>query len=147
MMTRDRISGAILISCALAAAWESRSFPLGTMQRPGPGYLPILLIIGLGTAGLIILARGKSSPRLQSTKWSEWRHPAAILAVCVFISLALESLGYRVTVALMLAFLLGVMERRGIALTITLALGAACGTYWLFNDVLRVLLPQGLLGF
>jgi hypothetical protein len=146
-MTRDRISGAILIAFAFAVVWESRNFPIGTMQRPGPGYVPILLVVGLGMAGLIILACGGKSPGLRSIQWPEWRHAAAILTACVFMALLLESLGYRITIALMLAFLIRVIERRGIVLTLTVALGASFGTYWLFNDVLRVLLPQGMLGF
>lgn len=146
-MTRDRISGAILIVFAGVVAWESWCFPLGTMGRPGPGYLPVLLITSLFLSGLVILAYGRSSPRFRSIKWPERRHVAAILAVCVFVAFALERLGYRITVALMLTFLMGVIERRGVVLTLIVALSAAFGTYWLFNDVLRVLLPQGVLGF
>ncbi len=110
-MTRDRISGAILIAFALFVVWESRTFPIGTMQRPGPGYMPILLMAGLGLAGGIILFWGGKSPRLRSLQWPEWRHAAAILAICIFMCLLLEKLGYRITVALMLAFLIKGVEK------------------------------------
>jgi putative tricarboxylic transport membrane protein len=146
-MTRDRISGTIFIAIALIVVWESRIFPFGAMDRPGPGFVPILLAVGLGIAGSVVLAYGGKSPSFRSIKWPEWRHVSAILFTCVFMALALERLGYRITVVIMLAFLLGVVERRGIVTALTLSLGAAFGTYWLFNDILRVLLPQGILGF
>jgi hypothetical protein len=146
-MTKDRLSGAVLIFIAVIVAWETRVFPIGTMRHPGAGFLPMLLAIGLTIAGLVVLASGGKSPSFRSIKWPELKHASAVIFTCVFMSLALERLGYRITVALMLAFLLGIIEKRGIVLTISLSLGAAFGTYWLFNDILRVLLPQGLLGF
>jgi len=146
-MARDRISGIVLFLVALLVVWESRGLPLGTLQHPGPGFVPILLAAGLGIAGLVVLVQGGKSPSIRSIRWPEWKHASVVLSACVFMPLALETLGYRLTVALLLAFLLGVIERRGIALTAAIALGAAWGTYWLFNDILLVLLPQGVLGF
>ncbi len=146
-MTRDRVSGAILIGLAVFMLWESRDFPFGSLHRPGPGFVPILLVLGLAATGIIIIAGGAGSGSFRLIKWPEWRHASAILAVSAFMAFALERLGFRVTLAIVLAFLIGVVERRGIVLTLVLALGGSFITYWLFNDVLRVLLPQGVLGF
>jgi hypothetical protein len=84
---------------------------------------------------------------LSSLSWTEWRHALAILAVCVFAGLGMERLGYRVTMLLVLGFLLRIMEKCGRVLTVSFALTLAFGSFFLFHTILRVPLPQGPLGF
>jgi len=60
---------------------------------------------------------------------------------------AIERAGYRVTVALMLVFLLAVVERRSVIMSALLAAAMALGSFYLINDVLRVPLPVGAWGF
>jgi hypothetical protein len=78
--------------------------------------------------------------------WVEWRHAVAIFAACAFAALALERLGYRATVALTLAFLLGVVERKGIVFTAVFSLALALASFLLFDTLLRVPLPRGPFG-
>jgi hypothetical protein len=59
----------------------------------------------------------------------------------------MERLGYRVTMLLVLGFLLRVMEKCGWALTVAFALILSFGSFFLFHTILRVPLPQGTLGF
>jgi hypothetical protein len=44
----------------------------------------------------------------------EWRHALAIFACSVFSVFAIERLGYRLTMLLMLAFLVKLVEKRGL---------------------------------
>jgi len=69
------------------------------------------------------------------------------LAACIFAVLGMERLGYRVTVLLVLIFLVRIMEKCGWALTVSFALLVALGSFYLFHTILRVPLPQGPLGF
>jgi Tripartite tricarboxylate transporter TctB family len=69
------------------------------------------------------------------------------LATCVFAVFAIERLGYRLTVLLMLGFLLKVVEKRGWTLSLVFASSLAFGSYFLFYTTLRVPLPQGPWGF
>jgi hypothetical protein len=71
----------------------------------------------------------------------------AILAASVFAVSALERLGYRLTVLLVLAFLIGIVERRGWMQTLVFSFGLAFGSFFLFYTLLRVPLPEGPLGF
>ncbi|MGH7773292.1 MAG: tripartite tricarboxylate transporter TctB family protein, partial [Candidatus Binatia bacterium] len=111
MPTLDRISGALLLFMALIVVWESRVLPLGTLHNPGPGYMPILLASLLAGLSVLIILLGGRSPSLSSLKWTGGRHALAILAACAFSALALERIGFRVTMLLLLVFLLGVVER------------------------------------
>ena len=146
-MTTDRVSGSALIIFSLLVIWESRVLPLGTFRQPGPAYIPILLASLLLIFGIFLVATGGRSAPLSSIVWTEWRHALAIFAACIFAALGIERLGYRLTVVLVLGFLLKVVERRGWALTVGLASVLAFGSFYLFHTLLRVPLPLGPVGF
>jgi len=146
-MTMDRLSGGTLLLLAIYVMIETRVLPLGTHSRPGPGYLPLLLSSFLAVLGIILIVRGRLSPASRSVKWTEGRHALAILAGCAFTALALESLGYRITMVILLAFLFGVMERLKWWMVCALTLGLAFGSFWVFDSLLRVILPRGGFGF
>lgn len=71
-MRTPRIDAACLIGGGLAiaiggfAAWEASAYPLGTLNRMGPGYFPVALgglLMALGGAlGLSGLRWGKTAP-------------------------------------------------------------------------------------
>ena len=147
MLTRDRVAGAVIVLFSLYVMWEDRALPLGTFHKPGPGYMPMLLAVILALAGLLIVLTGGTSPPFASLAWTEWRHTLAILAGCGFTALALERLGYRLTVALLVGFLLSVVERRRPVTVIALALALSLGTFYVFCTLLQVPLPLGPGGF
>jgi NADH:ubiquinone oxidoreductase subunit 5 (subunit L)/multisubunit Na+/H+ antiporter MnhA subunit len=105
--------------------------------------MPVLLALLLLVFGILIAATGGRSERLRSVTWTEWPHAVAILAICAFSALALERLGYRFTVLLVLAFLTGVVEKRGWFTTALFALAVSFGSFYLFYTLLRVPLPIG----
>jgi putative tricarboxylic transport membrane protein len=146
-MTIDRVSGVFLMLLGLFVVWERRVLPLGTTSRPGPGYFPLLLAILLIALGAILILRGKGAKKIRSVSWSEAPHVLAILGCCLFVSLFMETIGYRLTLLLVLGFLFGVMERIKLWLTLVLTFGFSLGTFWLFDSLLRVPLPRGGWGF
>jgi hypothetical protein len=146
-MTIDRVGGAGLVLLALFTLWESRKLPLGTVQNPGPSYVPVLLALLLLGFGLVVIAMGRGSARVAAAGWGEWPHVVAILGCITFMALALERLGYRITIAVALAFLLGVVERRGLLTTVGFAAAFSGLTFYLFATLLRVPLPRSPWGF
>jgi tripartite tricarboxylate transporter TctB family protein len=145
-MTTDRVAGAALILAGLVAVWESRAFPLGSLQRPGPAYMPALLAVLLIVFGVAVFAMGSRSRRLAEVGWQEWRHAVAIFAACAFAAWGLERLGYRLTMAAVLALLLLGLERTGWVLGLVLTVVMAWGSFYLFDTLLRVRLPRGPFG-
>jgi len=146
MLTTDRVAGVALVAFGLYVLWESRVLPLGTVHNPGPAYMPVVLALLVILFGALTAMRGGSAPRLGGVGWGEWRHAVVILGVCAFAALALERLGWRATIALALAFLLGIVERRGVLVSVVFALGLALGTFYLFDTLLRVPLPRSPFG-
>lgn len=142
-MKTDRVSGALLAFFALWVVWESRGLPFGSFRQPGPAYMPVVLASILLVSALMVAVAGGGSKPLAALDWGEWRHALAILASCAFAALALERIGYRLTVLIVLFFILKGVERKGWLLTLGFALAMAFGSHYLFHTVLRVPLPLG----
>ena len=147
MLTRDRVAGIVILLFSLAVMWETRVLPLGDFHNPGPGYMPMVLAIVLGTMGILVVLGGGASPPLASLEWSEKKHALAILAGCAFTALVMERIGYRLTVILLLGFILWLVERKRPAVVVATALGLSLGTFYLFSTLLKVPLPLGPGGF
>jgi uncharacterized protein YhhL (DUF1145 family) len=147
MLTVDRAAGGALIAIGLFTLWESRRYPLGSLHRPGPSYMPVVLALLLIAFGLALAVMGARSGRMGDVPWHEWRHAVAIFGACAFAAWGLERLGYRITVAVVLLVLLGALERKGIVTTAVLAVVVAWGSFLLFDTFLRVPLPRGPFGF
>jgi hypothetical protein len=96
--------------------------------------------------GLAIAVLGRDAPPLAALDFGEWRHAVAIFGACAFAALALERLGYRLSIFLALLFLLGVVERKRPVAALVFAAAFAAGTYLLFDTLLRVQLPRGPFG-
>lgn len=146
-MTTDRLGGAVLTAFALLVLWESRALPFGTIREPGAGAVPVLLALVLLICSLSVIVAGPNLYRLAAIEWTEWRHAIAILGACAFMALALERLGYRFTILLALFGLLALVERKGWVVSAVFALVFSLGSYYFFNTLLRVPMPQGPFGF
>lgn len=146
-MTTDRVSGSALVLFALLVVKESLHLPLGSLRQPGPAFIPILLALLLVLLGIGVVLTGSRAPLLSSIGWQGWRHALAILAASIFAVFALERLGYRLTMVVVLGLLIKLVERRGWVMSLAFALGLSFGSFFLFYTLLRVPLPQGPFGF
>jgi hypothetical protein len=133
----------VLLALALYVTWENRAYPVGTLVEPGPGYLPLILAIFLGVTGLVIAVAGGGSTPFRETRWPELKRAVVILVACGFAAIALERLGYRLTMAALLVFFLGVVERKRPAVVAAVAVGFSAISYLVFATWLRVPLPVG----
>jgi len=143
----DQFSGLMLVALALYVAWENRAYPIGTLQEPGPGYMPLLLVIILGVIGLLIALWGGRSAPLAAMKWPEATRAIVILVACGFATFGLERIGYRLTVIALLVFLLGVLERKRPLPVALVALGFSFASFYVVGDLLHVPLPRSPWGF
>jgi hypothetical protein len=142
----DRVAGTALALLGLFVLWECRQLPVGSLRTPGPAYMPMVLALLLVGFGALVAVFGGASARLREAGWHEVRHALAILLACAFAALAVERLGYRITMALMLLFLVGVVERRGALVAVVFSLALVLATFFLFDTVLRVPLARGPFG-
>jgi putative tricarboxylic transport membrane protein len=146
-LTNDRVAGLVLAAVGLAIAWDSRQYPFGSLAEPGPGYLPFALSLSLAAFGLLVAFAGRHGRAFALAQFGDAGKTFAILAGLGFAAIALERIGYPLTVIIMLVYYLGVVERRHWLPTLLLAVGMAYGSYGLFAKLLKVQLPRGPLGF
>jgi hypothetical protein len=143
----DQVSGLMLAALALYVWWENRAYPVGTLQEPGPGYVPLLLAIFMGAMGLLIAVWGGRSTPLAALRWMESKRAIVILAACGVATLALEPLGYRITIIALLVFFLGVLERRRPLPVALVSVGFGLISHYIVADLLYVPLPKSPWGF
>jgi len=146
-LRNDQFSGLMLFALAVLVGWQSRGYPLGSLQEPGPGYTPLLIAVFLGVMGLLIALRGKTSLLVRDTAWPERRRAFVILLACAAATYALEPVGYRLTVAALLVFFLGVIERKNPLVVASVAVGFSLLSYYFIATLLHVPLPQGSFGW
>ena len=143
----DQFSGLMLLALALYVWWENRAYPLGSLQEPGPGYVPLLIALFLGAMGLLIALWGAKSTPLAAVRWPEAARAAVIVAACAIGTFALEHIGYRLTTIALLIFFLGVLERKRPLPVALVAVGFGFISYYVFGDLLKVPLPVSPWGF
>ena len=146
-LTIDQVAGSVFAAFSLLVLWETRSIPFGFLAEPGPGAVPTLLAFTLLVCGIAVVIGGRSGKRVADVQWTEWRHAVAILGTCAFMALAIERLGYRLTMLIVLLVLVRIVEKKGWIAGVLFAGGFSFGTHYLFNTLLRVPLPQGPFGF
>lgn len=146
-LREDQVSGLMLLALGFFVGWQNRTYPLGSLEEPGPGYVPLLVAIFLGVMGLLIAVRGGASKPFAEMQWSEAKRAAMILLACGAATYALEAVGYRITIAALLIFFLGVLERRRPLAVATVAIAFSLLSFYLIGDVLRVPLPRGPWGW
>lgn len=139
----DHVAGLVFIAVALLLAWENGAYPVGSLSEPGPGYMPLMLAGSLGVFGLLIALRGAGSPLLDTIDWTEGKRGIVLLIACGVATFALERIGYRLTMIALLAFMLGVVERKRPLPTALVALGFAFISHFVFATLLKVQLPTG----
>ena len=142
-LRNDQLSGLILLALAVFVGWQNRAYPLGSLQEPGPGYTPLIIAVFLGAMGLLIAISGRRSQPLAQTRWPEAKRAALILLACGAATYALEPVGYRITIAVLLVFFLGVMERKHPIVVATVALAFSFLSFYFIGTLLRVPLPVG----
>jgi putative tricarboxylic transport membrane protein len=140
----DRVLGAGAVLLAIPVALAAWRWGIGSLRIPGPGFWPLLIaaaVAGLGAA-LLLRPAPPAPPRPAGSRWGSL---GMALATLVFFVLALEPLGYPLTVGLLLLAQLRAVEGRawrGSLLTAVLAAGVS---FVLFRVFLKVPLPAGVI--
>jgi len=149
----DRISGAFWFVFGVFVTIESYRMGLGTLRRPGPGFLFFWAGILMAILSLIILSRAWADSRREALPTKAIFGPIdflkiALVSASVFLyALFMERLGFIPVTLILLLFLLGVIERKGITLSVFISVVVTAAAYLIFEVLLHSQLPKGFLGF
>jgi hypothetical protein len=147
ILRADHIAGGAFAAFGLGVLALSGDLPTGSLSFPGAGMMPKLVAILLTFFGCILFLRAKDSAPLESIEWDDLPHAARVIATTAIAVALYLTLGFLITMALMLFVLTFAVERRPAARAAMFRLAVVTLTYLLFSLVLRTPLERGAFGF
>ena len=136
-------SGFFLFAFSLFVLWESLRSGLGTLHKPGSGFLSFCAGVVLAALSLMLVYQGWGLRKSQ--KPLSLRVILALASLFVY-SLVLESLGYMVATFLLVGVFFRLGENRRWWVLLGMSVSVALLTYVIFGILLRVYFPRGFLG-
>jgi len=127
---------------------ESYRLNLGALQRPDSGLFPFLIGMVIAILSTILLIQAfKGEPRKERKQEDiSYRNILLTLTSLYTYALVFEWLGFIPSTFILVFFLLKVIERKGWAVTVLVALLASLCSYVLFDLWLQATLPRGIWG-
>ena len=151
-MKVDQFNGILFLVISILICLGSARIPYGNIHNPGPGFLPFWLGIALGllSIGLLIqttLLR-KEVKLLKKVLAEKIRWGKVLIAVVALVlySVLLDSIGFLLITFLFLAFLIRCVDPQSWSRVIGWALVGSVGSYLIFEVLMELRLPKGLLG-
>ena len=141
----DRILGAVCVVAAAGMAWAAQGYAAAISYEPvGPRAFPLLLAGLMAVAGAWLVIR----PTLKDMQLSAAHLPMLALSAGAIVVYALlfEKLGFPVATALM-AVPVGMAFGGDWKRSLAGGVGLGLGLFLLFDKLLDVVLPTGVLSF
>jgi putative tricarboxylic transport membrane protein len=150
MKTADIFGGIIGIAIGLFVFWQGDKMPADVVMKIGPSFFPDFLagfLILFSVVLLINALRGKSMGAVEPFRLSDKGvHRGLItLGAAIVFCIAFEPLGFIPTSIIFLVFMMLVLGKKT---PLALAVGpllVSIVTWWVFEKVLHLSLPPGLL--
>ena len=150
MKRGDAAASLFLAALSLFTCLLARRLGLGEVHNPGSGLIPfgaaaLLGLMALGQFGRSLLAptREREEPASGLSRWSQ---VSIVLGALLGCGVALNPLGFSVSVFLLMVVLLGVVARKSWWATLAISFLIVTGAYLVFLKWLGVEFPRGPLG-
>jgi putative tricarboxylic transport membrane protein len=127
---------------------EAMQLPLGSVRMPAAGFFPLLLGVMLSLLSLVLFASGLLTDPLGSSEVMSPRPEIVMLIGAIFASAWLfERAGYLLTMIVFLVVVLKTLGQLRWITSVALAGLGSIASYLLFDRVLMIALPSGILPF
>jgi putative tricarboxylic transport membrane protein len=141
----DMVGSLILVLVGIVAMIEAIRLHVGTPTEPQPGFFPFLSGAFIFVLSSIILVQGWLGRGDREVKFGEVRRPALLVVVLIAFVAVLESLGYLIASLIIVALALRIMGIRSWRVLLTTSFAMSIGTFVLFDRLLGIALPVGIL--
>lgn len=146
MRVNDRVFGMLMLVLAVVYGWEATQFPepFGGHESVGPKTFPIILAFLLGISAIYMMLR--PDPDEPWPVLPMLMELGLVVVVMMAFAWAIEPLGFLIASLLTVSFL---CWRMGATPVKSLVTGGISSTaiFFLFNNILELSLPLGLLEF
>ena len=150
-MSEDFYQALLWLCIGVGVLFFSSSYSMGSLSEPGPGALPFGLGLVFVLLSLILLFRSWRSKPSEDEKrlsfGSRWHKIFMIILFLALVTFFLESLGYLLSIFLMITLSMLIMEPKRWVSALLLGSISSISSYVLFDVWLKVQLPKGLLYF
>jgi putative tricarboxylic transport membrane protein len=143
--TGDILAGLFGICLGVAVMIGAIRLHLGTAHEPQPGFFPFVAGAILATLCGILLVKALSGRGQGTEAFGElWRPVILIIGLSVY-SVVLDVLGYIFATVILAGVVLRVLDTKEWWKVVVISLLLSIGTYILFDRLLDVTLPGGIL--
>ena len=150
-MSSDFFQSLLWLCIGVVVVLLSSRYSMGTLSEPGPGSLPFGLGLVFILLSLILLFHSYRTKKLEHEKrlpfGPRWPNVFRVILFLTLITFILESLGYLLSIFLMISVSMLIMEPRRWFSALLLGFISSFSSYVLFDVWLKVQLPKGLFPF
>jgi len=141
----DMWAGFFFLLIAVGDIIGALDLPLGTPLDPKPGFFPLLAGAFLLCVSILYLLRALTKGSgVRKTFGAAWRPGLLIIGLFIY-SVMLNPLGYVMAMIILSVIILRILETKPWWKVVAVSLISSIGSYFLFDRVLGVNLPLGVL--
>jgi putative tricarboxylic transport membrane protein len=144
----NRVSGLVVFCLGIYILFQDRKLSFGNLRAPGPGFFPAVIAIALMALSLFLIIPGekdRDGKSFFSLRFT--RGMVTAFGTLVLYFLTLEYLGFLIAGFLFMMFLFAMISAMKWYRAMVWSLISIGLTYLTFGVLLRIPLPQGVLGF
>lgn len=134
------IFSACIFLVSVIYLFDGKDLVLGTMKRPGVGFLPVVAGVLLAVLSLFEIIKALLSKKDSSVD-IDWKKIAVFFAGVIVYMLLLKPLGYIFTTFALLVFLTKLFGAKSWVKPLIFSAIMSSGSYYLFIVALQVQLP------
>ncbi len=145
-MNKRRAGSLIFLVAGVYGFILSLRIPMGKWNEPGAGIFPLMVSILLCLSGALMFITGKGKIEMdwRAIAKQQWTPFRVVMLTTGFI-LGLNPLGYILTASLYMFLLLCWVSRYKLWIASGLAMIFGAGSWYVFEKLLAVPLPRGIL--
>jgi putative tricarboxylic transport membrane protein len=143
----DMWAGLFFLFLGIAVVVGSLRMPLGTPLDPQPGFFPLLAGIFLSGLSIVhlVLAFLKRKKSLNMRSFGTVWRPAFLIVGLFIYTFILDPVGYVIATLFLSVIILRILESKSWWKLSAISLASSVGSFILFDRILGVTLPLGLL--
>jgi hypothetical protein len=147
ILRTDHVAGAAFVALGVVVFSISGDLPFGRLSSPGAGMMPKLMAGLMIAFAVMIFLNAAASRKFSEIDWSDRGHAVLLVASTANAVALYQTLGFLITMSLLVFMLLVAIERRNILRAAAYGIGLSVFAYWLFSKALKSPLEHGLLWF